>query len=164
LQKLAELDSLPHRLGMVRSGFVSGFGKCKRDGLKGFYMSTDSGGARKETILLVDDEESVRNLLTDMLTLYGYHVITARSGQEAVDLYKKKSIDIDLVVMDVIMPGLDGIEAQYEIHGFNPYAKVLLISGYPLRALPEMDSPRFIQKPFSADVLISAIRTFLDKN
>jgi DNA-binding NtrC family response regulator len=126
-------------------------------------MSAGSGGARKETILIVDDEESMRDLVAAMLAQYGYHVVIARGGQDAVDLYKEKSKDIDLVVMDVKMPGLDGFEAQYAIHRFNPYAKVLLMSGYLLESLPEMDSPRFIQKPFSADFLNSTIRAFLDK-
>jgi CheY-like chemotaxis protein len=125
-------------------------------------MTAASDGPGKETIFLVDDDECVRALLTAMLNKFGYRVMTADDGQEAVDRYRKSSKDIDLVLMDVVMPVLSGIEAQYAMHTINPCAKVLLMSGYPLKSLPELKSPRFIQKPIEPEVLHATIRAFLD--
>jgi two-component system, cell cycle sensor histidine kinase and response regulator CckA len=125
-------------------------------------MTAASDGQGKETIFLVDDDECVRSLLTEMLGKIGYRVMTADDGQQAIDRYRESYKEIDLVLMDVVMPVLSGIEAQYAMHTINPYAKVLLMSGYPLESLPELKSPRFIQKPIEPEVLNATVRAFLD--
>lgn len=112
-------------------------------------------------ILLVDDENSIRELYTTCLQRYGYRVVTVSNGREAVDVYRKSMKDIDLVLMDIKMPALNGIDAQYLIHTINPRAKVLLMSGFPLASLPELTSPRFMQKPIAPEALIAAIEELL---
>jgi nitrogen-specific signal transduction histidine kinase len=82
------------------------------------------------TILLADDEESIRAVAASMLELIGYKVLTAVDGREAIDIYNEKKNEIDIVVLDMTMPHVDGGEAFKEIRRINPDAKVLIASGY----------------------------------
>ncbi len=105
-----------------------------------------------ETILLVDDEEYVRNVAKRQLERLGYKAVTAGDGIEAVDLYKKKKKKIDLVLLDMVMPNLAGRETFRELKNINPDIKVILISGFSQngRATETLKEGAlaFIQKPF----------------
>ncbi len=118
-----------------------------------------------ETILLVDDEERVIDIAEKILKKMGYEVYAARSGEEAVSIYKAKANEIDLVILDVIMPGMNGAETYDQIKAIDSGAKVLLSSGYSVDGLVEEVLQRgcegFIQKPFRAEELSSAIRQIL---
>jgi PAS domain S-box-containing protein len=117
-----------------------------------------SGRARREiTILLVEDEEMVANIGCQMMERLGYRVIVAPTGNEALALYEAKWAEIDLVILDLVMPGMGGGAVFDRIRAINPQAAVLLSSGYTLGGQTSEIIKRgcrgFIQKPFSIEQL-----------
>ena len=117
-----------------------------------------------ETILIVDDDKRVLNLLSDFLCFDGYNVIKATDGEEAVEAYINNSINIQFVLMDVAMPRKDGIWAAREINEHNPNALIWFMSGYLPEAYDELIGKRFIPKPFSLVKVSKIIRNLLDGN
>ncbi|RUM88209.1 MAG: hypothetical protein DSZ23_04735 [Thermodesulfatator sp.] len=122
-----------------------------------------------ETILIADDEELVRDLACEILRPYGYRTIMAKNGKEAVSIYRSLFPEIRLVIMDVVMPEMDGIQAAKEILKSDPGARILFCSGYSSGAdLPEIQhrqpSTMFIKKPFNPESLLKAVRRSLDAN
>jgi PAS domain S-box-containing protein len=115
-----------------------------------------------ESILLVDDEQMVLSVGQEMLRYLGYHVITAQSGREAVEIVNNPEMEIDLVILDIIMPDMGGGETFDIIHQRRPELPVLLCSGYSLddKAAKILDRgcDGFIQKPFDLDRLSHRIR------
>ena len=105
-----------------------------------------------ETILLVDDENMVMEINKELLETLGYKVYGAGSGQEAIAVYMEKKDKIDLVILDMIMPGISGAETFDRLREINPNVKVLLSSGYSLngeaQTIMDRDCNGFIQKPF----------------
>ncbi len=122
--------------------------------------------AGQETILVVDDEEKIRKICKENLNLLGYSVITADSGVRAIEIYRKKAKLIDIVVLDMIMPGLSGKDTYERLKQINPDVKVLLASGYTVegQAKEILDSGcnAFIQKPFKIEQLSTMIRKVLE--
>jgi CheY-like chemotaxis protein len=109
------------------------------------------------TILLVDDESAVLTVSKAMIESLGYTVLAVGNGQEAISLYGKKKGSIDLIVLDMIMPGLSGGETFDRIREMDPEARVILSSGYSLneqaRRIMEKGCRGFVQKPFTiADI------------
>jgi len=127
-------------------------------------MSNVSDPARKETILVVDDELQLRKLLTDLLEFQGYAVITAEDGADAVAKYKENQADITMVLMDIIMPRKDGLSAFKEITELNPRVKILLMSGYSAVTLGKIEDINFIQKPLLPTALLKNIRQIIDSD
>jgi PAS domain S-box-containing protein len=119
------------------------------------------------TILFVDDEEMITDVGELLLEKLGYHVLTAKSGQEALDVYGKNMDDIDLVILDMIMPGMGGGETYDRLKEIKPDIKVLLSSGYSINGQAQEIMDRgcnaFIQKPFSLKEISQIIREHLDK-
>jgi CheY-like chemotaxis protein len=119
----------------------------------------------RETVLLIDDEEMIIDVGCGLLRELGYTVIPARSGQEAIDIYSERYADIDLIVMDMIMPGLSGGETFDRLKRINPRAKVLLSSGYSINGqasqIMERGCDGFIQKPFNLQQLSAKLRQIL---
>jgi two-component system, cell cycle sensor histidine kinase and response regulator CckA len=119
-----------------------------------------------ETILLVEDEESVRNLVADFLKTTGHTVLEASDGEEAVRLAKAHSNKIDLLVSDVVMPKLSGRELWNDLRKRLPKLKVLFISGYTDDSVVRhgvIDGDvAFLQKPFTMRALAAKIREVLD--
>jgi two-component system cell cycle sensor histidine kinase/response regulator CckA len=117
------------------------------------------------TVLLVDDEERVLKVGKDMLTTLGYQVVTARSGKEAIEVYRANQHTIDLVILDMIMPGMGGGTTYDRMKEINPGVKVLLSSGYSINGEANEILSRgcngFIQKPFHIHELSRRIREFL---
>jgi CheY-like chemotaxis protein len=124
-----------------------------------------TGGA--ETILLVEDEDEVRELLADMLTQLGYNVLTAPHGDAALTVARRYPSRIDLMLSDVIMPGLmNGPEVHAKLSPERPEMKVIFMSGYTDHAalhsnLIEAGST-FLGKPFTRADLAARVRTVLD--
>jgi two-component system, cell cycle sensor histidine kinase and response regulator CckA len=119
-----------------------------------------------ETILLVDDEEFVRDLGIKLLRRSGYTVFAAANGQEALDLYERRGKDIDLVLLDLVMPGMGGKQCLKELLIIDPRVKVVISSGYSLEGRKcktiESGAGGFVVKPFKAVELLSVIRDTLD--
>lgn len=113
------------------------------------------------TFLVVDDEAHVLTFLTQLLESYGYTVITAEDGQEAVSIYGENMDCIDMVIMDVMLPRKDGITACREILGLNPQANVLLLSGYPEGSFGVTREFNMIPKPVTSANLMKKINLFL---
>jgi PAS domain S-box-containing protein len=124
-----------------------------------------SGGS--ETILVVEDDASVLRLTREALERRGYRVMTAAGWLEALDLVSRTSIVIDLVLTDVVMPGMGGRVLGDRIRLIRPDVKLLYMSGYPEGALDHQGSRRpgidLLEKPFTADGLALKVRQALDQ-
>ena len=119
-----------------------------------------------ETILLVEDEARVRKLIMDVLTARGYQVLEATRGADAVKLCQLRCSQIDLAVVDVVMPEMSGPELVRQIMPLEPRMRVLYISGYTEEAMVhhgiEESGAAFLQKPFLPDALARKVREVLD--
>ena len=119
-----------------------------------------------ETILLVEDDETVRELAVEILTINGYTVVEARNGVEALDIYKEKSDEIDMLVTDVVMPQMGGKELAEKLAVIAPDLKVLFLSGYTNRAIVQQGildlKTNFLQKPFTLGAFAGKVRSLLD--
>jgi two-component system cell cycle sensor histidine kinase/response regulator CckA len=118
-----------------------------------------------ETILLTEDDEMVRTLATEVLTRYGYQVLEAANGREAISIVENNSRPIHLLITDVVMPGMHGRELADRLTSLRPGLKILFMSGYTDRAIVHeqvVDEKTFLQKPFSPQRLASKIREILD--
>jgi two-component system cell cycle sensor histidine kinase/response regulator CckA len=120
-----------------------------------------------ETILLAEDDRAVREMITSVLTHSGYRVINAADGQEAIGRFTEHADDIDLVVLDVIMPKKDGRDVYDAITPIKPDVVVLFISGYAADILQRKgiygDGIEFVSKPVSPREILRKIRYLLDK-
>jgi two-component system, cell cycle sensor histidine kinase and response regulator CckA len=120
----------------------------------------------RETILLVDDEETITDVVAKALRMTGYNPLVARSGGEAVEKYRALGSQIDLILLDMIMPGIGGGAAFDRFKEINPAVKVILSSGYSLDGeasrIMEKGCRAFIQKPFGIQELSQKIREVLD--
>jgi nitrogen-specific signal transduction histidine kinase/CheY-like chemotaxis protein len=119
-----------------------------------------------ETILVTEDQEEVRNLIRRMLQMRGYNLLVAASGQEALLLADTRPGEIDLLLTDVVMPGIGGRELALLLGPKHPHMKVLFLSGYTDESIVHRGllAPglAFLQKPFSADALARKVRAVLD--
>jgi two-component system, cell cycle sensor histidine kinase and response regulator CckA len=119
-----------------------------------------------ETILLVDDEEMIINVGTEILKALGYNVLSARNGKEAVALFRDKKDEVDLVLLDMIMPGMGGGETYDALKGIRPDVKILLSSGYSIDGeaseILKRGCDGFIQKPFNIKALSQKLRKIID--
>lgn len=119
-----------------------------------------------ETILLVDDEESIRQLGEEMLGSFGYKVLTASDGEGALELYEKENEHVDLVILDLSMPGMGGKRCLEKLVEMNPHVKVIIASGYSFNG-PSKDSidagaRGFVGKPYEVKQMLQVIREVID--
>jgi two-component system, cell cycle sensor histidine kinase and response regulator CckA len=123
-----------------------------------------SGG--NETILVVDDEETIRRLLRDLLAAKGYHVLEAADGRQALSVYMEHDKEIDLVILDMVMPEMGGREAYVRLRELNPRIRTILSTGYAeddrARELMSMGVMAFVQKPYRVEELAAVVRSVLD--
>jgi CheY-like chemotaxis protein len=119
-------------------------------------------------VLIIDDERAVREAVSDILELEGINVLTAANGDEGIAVYKERAGDIDLVLLDLSMPGKSGREIFIELQEFDPQVRIMLSSGYS-----EADATRgfappamvgFLQKPYRIDTFIQRLQKHLKKN
>ncbi len=113
------------------------------------------------TVLVVDDEAMVKDLARDILKRHGYTVLTAGGGEEAVELYRKSNGSIAVVLLDILMPGVDGREAFRRIREIDPGARVIVSSGYDrmhdAEGLIDEGAAAFVQKPYRMVELVRAV-------
>jgi two-component system cell cycle sensor histidine kinase/response regulator CckA len=130
-------------------------------------LSQDELMKGDETILLVDDEEMILNVGKEILETLGYRVITASGGREAIEVYRTKKPDVDLVILDMIMPDLEGGKTFDALREIDPGVAVILSSGYSLNSEAETIMHRgcsaFMQKPFNVYTLSRTIREVIDR-
>jgi PAS domain S-box-containing protein len=116
-----------------------------------------------ETLLFVEDDDLLRHLTVAELASHGYRLIEASNGDEALKAVKVHTGPIHLLITDVIMPQMNGVELARRLHEIRPDAKVLYISGYMHDSLPSRDpSAQVLLKPFTSDVLVARVRALLD--
>jgi len=119
-----------------------------------------------ETILLVDDEESLCDIGSQILTRAGYTVLTATNGRDALDLYRKERSDISLVLLDLIMPEMGGKECFQELVNINPQVRVILSSGFLSDGTTEearvFGFRGLVEKPYNTRKLLGLVREVLD--
>jgi PAS domain S-box-containing protein len=124
-----------------------------------------AGGS--ETVLLVEDEPAVRALLAQVLAEAGYRVLQARGGREALALSRRHDGRIDLLLSDVVMPGLGGGELARRLREGHPETRVLFMSGYPsddvVRHGTEEGGVDLLEKPVMPDVVVARVRAALDR-
>lgn len=139
----------------------------------GAQESQDSGESPRrtivggsETILLVDDEEQIRGLGTAILRRKGYKVITAATGEEALFYYQENHNKVDLVILDLGMPGMGGLRCLKELRDVEPTVKVLIASGYSaggnITEEGKNSATGYIAKPYGMDNLLELVRKILD--
>ena len=120
-----------------------------------------------ETILLSEDEEAIRELIRRTLSQRGYKIIEARHGREALEMSQSYNGEIHLLISDVVMPHMSGIELTNHIVKLRPQIKILLMSGHTEEAITphgNLDPEKaFLQKPFLLDSLIHKVREVLDE-
>ena len=118
-----------------------------------------------ETILVVDDDERLWSLFIDNLKSYGYNIILASNGEECVEIYKNNIDNIDLIILDIIMPKMNGYEAFKEIKQYDDNAKVIISSGYAEeqeKKFLEKGAQAFLKKPYPMVKMLEEIRKVFD--
>ncbi|MCG2776893.1 MAG: response regulator [Desulfobacterales bacterium] len=127
-------------------------------------LTTDLRKA-KETVFLIDDDDMIADVSELILKNSGYDVVIAKSGKEAIEVYKENHSRIDMVILDMILPDMGGGDAYDRLKEINPEIKVLLASGYDIdyqgRDIMERGCDGFIQKPFNMNELLEKIRGIL---
>lgn len=118
-----------------------------------------------ETILVVDDDAWIRDTATEVLRYYGYRVLLASNGEKAVDIYKSNTID--LVILDLSMPGMGGYKCMKALVAYDPAVKVLIASGYStdthVKDTVELGAAGFLAKPFQLNDILANVRQVLDQ-
>ncbi|MCL4536022.1 MAG: DUF3365 domain-containing protein [Nitrospirae bacterium] len=131
-----------------------------------YKYKTEQDFRGNETILIAEDEESVREFLRDVFEAYGYQVIPAMDGEDAVSKYNENKERIDMVILDVVMPKKNGKEVYNLIKETNPGIKILFISGYTQDILTSKgiyeEGLEFIAKPLEIRVLMAKVRNILN--
>jgi CheY-like chemotaxis protein len=118
-----------------------------------------------EQILLVEDDDNIRSMLSRVFREHGYHVLETQSGGEALLIAEEKSTGIDLLVTDQVMPHISGLRLAERIRTLRPDVRVLLLSGYPEDFPSEdqlPDGAAFLSKPFEPEELLATVRQILD--
>lgn len=119
-----------------------------------------------ETILLVEDEPSLLDMGKEILTRYGYTVHVARDGESALQIMRERGGEVDLVILDLIMPGMGGIKCLGELLLMDPETRVLITSGYAQDSSEEdlllLGARAFIPKPYTVSQLLQGVRKVLD--
>ncbi len=127
---------------------------------------TPRSARRRATVLLVEDDDGVRQLTQRVLEEYGFGVLGARSGAEALGLLDVGTPHVDVVVSDVVMPGMSGRELAGRLRLRSPDLPVLFLSGYTgdevVDSGRENPQQAFLQKPYSPDVLVTSIDQLLE--
>ena len=129
-------------------------------------MAPVAANRGSERVLLVEDEEAVRTLARESLRAYGYEVIEASSGEEAIRLSASDGERIDLLLTDVVMPMMSGRQLAEQLAELRPSMRVLYMSGYTEDAILHHgvldEGVHLLEKPFTPDMLAAKVRALLD--
>lgn len=119
-------------------------------------------------VLVIDDEEAVREAVTDILVFEGIQVITAVDGYQGIDLFKNQHTHIDLVLLDLSMPGINGADTYKALREINPDVKIILSSGFDeaeaTKHFVGQGLAGFLQKPYKMKNLVIKIKEYLNSN
>ncbi|WP_246399447.1 PAS domain S-box protein [Geomonas silvestris] len=141
---------------------LTGSGAGERAG----QSAADAPRGGKETILVVEDDAMVRNMVDSVLRSYGYSVVLAENGEEALSIFETRWQEISLALLDVVMPGMNGRQVCEALRALAPQLKVLFLTGYTADVIKDrgilVDGIDLIPKPAQSDVLAKKIRDMLD--
>ena len=168
--------------GIVKQhdGFLNVYSEVGKGTTFQVYLPSSTGGVSRrradiatisvtgrETILVSDDHEGIREVAAEILTSYGYTTILAADGQEALRLFRQDSTKIDLVILDVAMPGLSGPETFSQMKAIRPDLPVVFTSGHTAESASLNSNIAaeavFLQKPYTAKTLGQIVRSTLDR-
>jgi len=116
-----------------------------------------------ETVLVVDDEALLLSMTETILTEFGYKILTASSGQKALAILARDDTPVDLVITDLVMPGMSGRELVERIRELSPATRILCMSGYALSADKQTGTP-YLRKPFTSAELLAKVRQVVAVN
>jgi CheY-like chemotaxis protein len=157
------IDSAPGHGTTFQVIFPRTSEKVTRESIQQVAYDTLKG---EENVIVIEDDDAVRELTESFLLHYGYKVLTASSGEEALNICQSFKNNIQLAVVDVVMPGISGKQLSDEILKIYPEIKILFISGYTDESIVQhgiLDSQvEFLQKPFSVESLGKKVRQVLD--
>lgn len=129
-------------------------------------MNSMNGRSTPKSVLVIDDEPSIREAMVDILEYCNVQVMTACCGAEGIELYQQHAAEIAFVIVDMEMPQMNGIEVINRLYQLNPDVKILLSSGYTAEELSsqlEGDKPAaFLHKPYDVDTLIGVVQEFAE--
>ena len=126
-------------------------------------MMIDNPRGKGETVLLIDDERSIRDIAQQTLEGFGYHVLVAGDGIEGIALYVRNAKTIKVVITDMMMPNCDGISTIRALRGINPSARIIAASGLEINPEAIKGVSDFLGKPYSAETMLKLIREVLDR-
>jgi DNA-binding response OmpR family regulator len=126
-------------------------------------LTTRAGSHGHETILVAEDELGVRRFVKDVLARNGYTVLEAGNGRDALDLAARHSGRIHLLITDLVMPEMGGVELAAHVGQFDPRPAVLFMSGYSDRPLAAEVRGALIEKPFTPTALLDRVREVLGR-
>lgn len=119
-----------------------------------------------KTVLIVDDELLIRTLFSRLIGKLGYSTMTASNGAEALDVFKEHSDEIDAVILDMVMPDINGDKVFGHLRDINPTIKILLSTGYSedehIEDLIANGNASFIQKPFTIETITPVLKELLE--
>ncbi|MDD5656039.1 MAG: PocR ligand-binding domain-containing protein, partial [Elusimicrobia bacterium] len=125
------------------------------------------GQSGHESVLVVEDNEAFARIITKTLEQKGYRVFCAGSAKRAAAHFRKSPADVDLLLTDIVMPGMDGTELARRLKAWSPGLRVIYMSGYPGDAMDKVlgtSGAVLLEKPFSPDKLLEAVRRVLDRS
>jgi two-component system, cell cycle sensor histidine kinase and response regulator CckA len=125
----------------------------------------DGGGTAKGLVLMIEDEEHIRIVFRDAMFDEGVMVVGLPSGEEGMEFYRKHSAEINLVVLDLSLPGMSGEETFHLLRACNPQVKVVISSGFPIedvrRKFDGTGVIGYLQKPYNYGTLIESVTGFI---
>ena len=126
----------------------------------------ESAPGSKEIILIIDDEIDMREIISEVLTSLNYRVIEACDGEEGLQIFEEMHNDIALVITDIVMPNLGGVETAKKMRAYNTRLPVILMTGYDIKdtllSKNSIEGCIVLSKPFSFEALSRSIRTLLE--
>lgn len=116
-----------------------------------------SSGLQAQRLLLVDDEPDLLEITFELLTAYGFDVVRAASAEAALNVLQERA-DIEILLTDVVMPGMSGLQLAYKARELNPQLKIILVSGYPNPAIESghgyLGDFEFLEKPYRVEDIL----------
>lgn len=122
----------------------------------------------RQAVLVIDDEEAVREAVTDILALADLPVLAVANGAAGVALLAQRRVEIGLIILDMSMPGLNGLETLTQLREIDQEVPVLLSSGYSKQEFNDLlgsnEKTGYLQKPYNLQQLIEVVKAFLNKD
>ncbi len=138
--------------------FIIYFPLVKKAEEKEKKEETEVPEGKGETVLIIEDEKEVREIVKEVLENVNYRVITAPDGEKGLDIYSKKKDEISVVLMDMIMPKLSGNKLIEKLRKINPEVKIIAMSGYPFEKIEQDNICAYIRKPLDFSELLNEIK------